>query len=117
VGPRVTNAPGYEQFGLRTNFPSKKTPRVANGVSGYEHNLATAASGKPRVSARESVPSAVWLSARCWLNVPCLLLNFIVFCVVNFRLYFICLVLCSSFFVLDLVIFIGFVYEYVYKVL
>jgi hypothetical protein len=25
--------------------------------------------------------------------------------------------LCSSFFVLDLVIFIGFVYEYVYKVL
>jgi hypothetical protein len=24
VGPRFTNAPVYEQFGLRTNFPSKK---------------------------------------------------------------------------------------------
>jgi hypothetical protein len=35
----------------------------------------------------------------------------------SFRLYFICLVLCSSFFVLDLVIFIGFVYEFVYKIL
>jgi hypothetical protein len=35
----------------------------------------------------------------------------------SFRLYFICLVLCSSFFVLVLVIFIGFVYEFVYKVL
>jgi hypothetical protein len=35
----------------------------------------------------------------------------------SFRLYFICLVLCSSFFVLDLVILIGFVYEFVYKVL
>jgi hypothetical protein len=35
----------------------------------------------------------------------------------SFRLYFICLVLCSTFFVLDLVIFIGFVYEFVYKVL
>jgi hypothetical protein len=35
----------------------------------------------------------------------------------SFCLYFICLVLCSSFFVLELVIFIGFVYEYVYKVL
>jgi hypothetical protein len=31
--------------------------------------------------------------------------------------YILCLVLFSSFFVLDFVIFIGFVYEFVYKVL
>jgi hypothetical protein len=74
VGPRVTNAPGYEQI-----FRAKNS-------SGYERCLGlrtqSGNSGKPRVSARESVPSEVWLSARCWLNVPCLLLNLIVFCVV-----------------------------------
>jgi hypothetical protein len=35
----------------------------------------------------------------------------------SFRLYFICLVLCSYFFVLDLVIFIVFFNEFAYKVL
>jgi hypothetical protein len=52
VGPRFTNASVYEQFGLRTNFPSKK-------ASGYERCLGlrtqSCNSGKLRVSARESV--------------------------------------------------------------
>jgi hypothetical protein len=51
VGPRFTNAPVYEQFGLRTNFPKKS--------SGYERCLGlrtqSGNSGKLRVSARESV--------------------------------------------------------------
>jgi hypothetical protein len=37
VGPRFTKAPVYEQI-----FRAKKS-RVTNGVSDYEHNLATAA--------------------------------------------------------------------------
>jgi hypothetical protein len=37
VEPRFTNAPVHEQFGSRTNFPSKKTSRMTNGVSDYEH--------------------------------------------------------------------------------
>jgi hypothetical protein len=36
VEPRFTNAPVHEQFGSRTNFPSK-TSRMTNGVSDYEH--------------------------------------------------------------------------------
>jgi hypothetical protein len=34
-----------------------------------------------------------------------------------FSIYFIFLVLCLSFFVLDLLIFVGFIYDFVYKVL
>jgi hypothetical protein len=37
VGRRFTNAPVHEQFGSRTNFPSKKTSRMTNGFSDYEH--------------------------------------------------------------------------------
>jgi hypothetical protein len=36
VDPRFTNAPVHEQFGSRTNFPSK-TSRMMNGVSDFEH--------------------------------------------------------------------------------
>jgi hypothetical protein len=54
---QYSGASGYEHI-----FRAKNSSGY--GVSGYEHNLATAASGKPRVSARESVPSEVWLSAR-----------------------------------------------------
>jgi hypothetical protein len=41
--PQFTNAPVHEQFGSRTNFPSKKrlgwrtVSRMTNGVSDYEH--------------------------------------------------------------------------------
>jgi hypothetical protein len=38
VKPRFTNAPVHEQFGSRTNFPSK-TSRLTNGVSDYERQL------------------------------------------------------------------------------
>jgi hypothetical protein len=37
VEPRFTNAPVHEHFGSRTNFPSKKTSRMTNGVSDYEN--------------------------------------------------------------------------------
>jgi hypothetical protein len=52
VEPRFTNAPVQEQFGLRTNFSSKKrlgwrtVSRITNTQAGN--------SGKLRVSARES---------------------------------------------------------------
>jgi hypothetical protein len=53
VGPRFTNAHVHEQFGSRTNFPSKRrlgwrtVSRITNTQAGN--------SGKLRVSARESV--------------------------------------------------------------
>jgi hypothetical protein len=50
VEPRFTNAPVHEQFGSRTNFPSK-TSRMTNGVLDYEH--ASWQQRKLRVSARE----------------------------------------------------------------
>jgi hypothetical protein len=50
VEPRFTNAPVHEQFGSRTNFPSKKS-RMTNGVSDYEH--ASWQQRQARVSARE----------------------------------------------------------------
>jgi hypothetical protein len=66
VGPRFTNAPVHEQFGSRTNFPSKKrlgwrtVSRITNTQAGN--------SGKLRVSARESVAGKLWLCIN-----PCLI--------------------------------------------
>jgi hypothetical protein len=44
VGPWFTNAPVHEQFGSWTirftiKFSEQKTPRMANGVSDYEHAI------------------------------------------------------------------------------
>jgi hypothetical protein len=56
----------------------------AKNASCYERCLGlrtqSGNSGKLRVSAQESVAGEVWLSARRCLNVPGLLMNFIVFC-------------------------------------
>jgi hypothetical protein len=72
--PLFTNNSVYEQIFWAKN------------ASGYERCLGLGTqsgnSGKLRVSARESVAGEFWLSARRCLNVPCFLLNFIVFCVV-----------------------------------
>jgi hypothetical protein len=70
--PLFTNNSVYEQIFRAQN------------AWGYERCLGlriqSGNSGKLRVSARESVAGEVWLSARRCLNVPGLLLNFIVFC-------------------------------------
>jgi hypothetical protein len=57
VGSRFTNAPVHEQFGSRTNFPSKKTYRMTNGFSDCEH-----ANWQQRQA--ESISAGV----SCWLT-------------------------------------------------
>jgi hypothetical protein len=53
VEPRFTNAPVHEQFGSRTNFPSKKVSDDERCLGIRTRNLATAVGDKLRVSARE----------------------------------------------------------------
>jgi hypothetical protein len=53
VEPRFTNAPVHEQFGSRTNFPSKKVSDDKQCLGLRTRKLATAVGDKLRVSARE----------------------------------------------------------------